>query len=375
MDTANSPSVQQDHDPPKDTLIETFHDHKIPTRHSSLKGKPKKPKRNKSAFILFSIEKRAEFKSDVNDHVNSNQMMVKLADSWKELPKEEKEKYNSKAKNDKLRYLRELDAFSKEHPHESIQNRTKKNHIKKPCSAYALFLKEMKKIIKRQDPDLKMADILKVVSEKWKQLPDPERLIYQERARAEKAVVKARLGKDNILQESTKINILPSLPFPNYGQFYEGAENQPHQVKREAVTINPALSLESFGVNKGLYSSLKDEGPYFDQVFNRINRPIPKPTPSFDPFDEESRLLMNLLNRPMIETNFERYNNTMNLINRSPLARNYPSLLPTSFDTLNTLASLAQRNLPTLTQNDIINNIILNALKPENNQNSFPKLG
>jgi len=367
MNTANSPSVQKDHDPPKNVLISSSHDPKISTKHSSLKGKPKKPKRNKSAFILFSIEKRAEFKADINDHVNSNQMMVKLADSWKELPKEEKEKYYSKAKNDKLRYLRELDAFSKEHPHESIQNRTKKNHIKKPCSAYAIFLKEMKKIIKKQDPDLKMADILKIVSEKWKQLPDPERLTYQERARAEKAVVKARLGKDNALQESTKVNILPSLPFSNYPHFSEGTENQPQGFQNQQLKVQ-----------KDLYSSLtnkpqplKDEGPYFDQVFNTINRPIPKTTPSFDPLDEESRLLMNLLNRPMFEPNYERYNSPLNLINRSPLARNYPSLLPTSFDTLNTLASLAQRN----THNDIINNIILNALKPENNQKDFPKLG
>ena len=165
----------------------------VQTKHSSQKGKTKKPKRNKSAFILFSVEMRAKLKHDVQDQVNSNDMMVKLAELWKNLPKPEKEKYNAEAKSDKMRYLQELDDFAKANPTQSIHNKTKKNHVKKPCSSYAIFLKEMKGNIKEKDPSLKMADVLKIVSEKWKNLSGEEKIIYQDRAQKEKELAKAKL--------------------------------------------------------------------------------------------------------------------------------------------------------------------------------------
>jgi len=71
-------------------------------------------------------------------------MMVKLATMWKELDDESRKKYNDQAEKEKVRYLLELNNFYQSHPFEVIQNKTKKNHIKKPCSAYALYLKEQK---------------------------------------------------------------------------------------------------------------------------------------------------------------------------------------------------------------------------------------
>ena len=171
------------------------------------KGKAKKPKRNKSAFILFSIEMRAKLKSGTQDQLNSNEMMVRLAELWKELPKEERERYDSEAKTDKMRYLQELENFSRSFPSETIQNKTKKNHVKKPCSSYAIFVKEMKKIIKKQQPELKMADVLKIISEKWKTLTDQERSIYQERANLEKEIVRSKLS-EAILKENINKRIM-----------------------------------------------------------------------------------------------------------------------------------------------------------------------
>lgn len=162
------------------------------------RGKAKKPKRNKSAFILFSIEKRALLKSDIKDQLNSNEMMVKLAELWKDLPKVERERYYTEARDDKMRYLKELDTFSKAYPSEIIHNKTKKNHVKKPCSAYAIFLKENKAVIKKHNSELKMADVLKIVSEKWKKIGDREKIMYQEKARVEKELTRTRIGEKNV---------------------------------------------------------------------------------------------------------------------------------------------------------------------------------
>jgi len=150
------------------------------------KNKGKMPRRNKSAFILFSIETRAKFKAQGFENVNSNDMMVRLADLWKNLPAGERQKFQNEADRDKMRYLQELDAFWKANPSEMIQNKTKKNHVKKPCSAYALYLRDVKHEIKDQNPSLKMADVLKIVSERWKQLDKNVKQDYENRAEKEK---------------------------------------------------------------------------------------------------------------------------------------------------------------------------------------------
>jgi len=166
-----------------------------PKPKSNSGGKKKKPKRNRSAFIIFSSEKRAELKSQSAPELNSNEMMVRLAELWRQLPEDEKRAYHDEADKEKVRYLQDLNQFYENNPNEVIQNKTKKNHIKKPCSAYALYLKETKKFIKIEHPDLKMADILKVVAQRWKVLSEEDRSVYQQKALAEKELTKAKMNE------------------------------------------------------------------------------------------------------------------------------------------------------------------------------------
>jgi high mobility group protein B1 len=91
--------------------------------------------------------------------------MAKLADLWKNLKEGDKKRYQDIAEREKVKYLTELNEYYLVNPLDVIQNKTKKNHIKKPCSAYGLFLKDAKDVIKSDKPDLKMADVLKVVAE------------------------------------------------------------------------------------------------------------------------------------------------------------------------------------------------------------------
>jgi hypothetical protein len=137
---------------------------------------------------------RARLRSDEQEKLNSNEMMVKLAELWKSLCDDRKKKFYDQADQEKLRYITELNDFYHNFPSEVIQNKTKKNHIKKPCSAYALFLKEMKVVIKGNSPDLKMADILKVVAVQWRNLTDERRIIFQRKAQIEKELAKAKMS-------------------------------------------------------------------------------------------------------------------------------------------------------------------------------------
>jgi hypothetical protein len=129
-------------------------------------------------------------------------MMVRLAEAWKSISESEKKRYYDLADQEKNRYMIDLNNFYLQNPNEVIQNKTKKNHIKKPCSAYAIYLKETKKDIKNENPDLKMADILKVVAERWKILPEDQRAEFQRKAQIEKEETMAKLSQQNGYEES-----------------------------------------------------------------------------------------------------------------------------------------------------------------------------
>jgi len=164
--------------------------------------KKDKPKRNRSAFIIFSSEMRSVMKADDKQNTNSNEMMVKLADLWKNLKEGDKKRYHEMAEKEKVKYLTELNEYYLHNPLDVIQNKTKKNHIKKPCSAYGLFLKEAKDVVKNENPNLKMADVLKVVAEKWKNLDEKHKMKYQAQAQAEKEFVKSKIAESATNEES-----------------------------------------------------------------------------------------------------------------------------------------------------------------------------
>lgn len=179
---------------------------KIQVKYSYQKNKDQKPRRNKSAFIIFSGDARAKIK-EVEGELNSNEMMVKLAERWKNLAPQERLKYDLLAKNDKERYQQELVEYTKFHPHDTLHNKTKHNHVKKPCSAYGIFLKDKKSTIKEQQPGLKMADVLKIVSEEWKTLPEAEKKRYQDIAFREKEAKTNELKEAFLKDQNTKDNV------------------------------------------------------------------------------------------------------------------------------------------------------------------------
>jgi hypothetical protein len=151
---------------------------------------------------------------------------------WKELEEENKKKYHDQAEKEKVRYLLELNSFYQSHPFEIIQNKTKKNHVKKPCSAYALYLKEQKQIIKSQNPSLKMADILKIVGDKWKNLAENEKSKYQNEAQKEKEKTKAILNEHMI--ESTTKNPIPQKRVQNQKRIQKA-------LKKENIKTEPFI--------------------------------------------------------------------------------------------------------------------------------------
>lgn len=68
----------------------------------------------------FIEQMRAKIKLEQREQLNSNEMMVKLAELWKDLAEDEKKKYHDEAEKEKMRYLMELNEFYQKNPFEVI---------------------------------------------------------------------------------------------------------------------------------------------------------------------------------------------------------------------------------------------------------------
>lgn len=166
--------------------------------------KRKKPKRNRSAFILFSVDIRKKIAPEVLDSLNPNDKFVKIAELWKGLNDTERKIYEDKAKEEKVRYTTELSDFCKIYPTQPIQR--PRNHIKKPCNAYGYYLKDMKDEIRKVNPDIRMCEVLRVVGEKWRTLSPEKKKAYEEKAEASRKIFKEEVSKQMQTTKKVKLN-------------------------------------------------------------------------------------------------------------------------------------------------------------------------
>jgi hypothetical protein len=231
-------------------------------------------------------------------------MMVKLADLWKGLKEEERKKYNDMAEKEKVKYLLELNQFYQTHPYDVIQNKTKNNHVKKPCSAYGLFLKETKKVIKIEQPDLKMADVLKIVAQRWKALDDNKRRIYQEQAKVEKEVVKAKITEHTSDEEKLYAASLPQ-------KRLQSQKRVKKALLRETVKFNNVSSPDNLKMEE---LETSDSSPFEEAVFANLSESCESEEvantftqfPTDDMlFDSFCNFNLNLAKMPSIEPMFQ----------------------------------------------------------------------
>ena len=150
------------------------------------------PKKYKSAYILYSIEKRRKIKDE--DPVMCNRLATKLiAEEWKKLTKMEKEKYIDLEKKEK----EEFNEMKKEKKYSY-----KKTLNKEPTryrTPYMFFISENKECLKGSKK-YKNIENIKKLCEKWKAMTESDKLPY---------VQKALLDKERFKQE-----------WDNYIQFY-----------------------------------------------------------------------------------------------------------------------------------------------------------
>ncbi|KAL3774583.1 hypothetical protein ACHAWO_006882 [Cyclotella atomus] len=168
------------------------------TRRKKKKNQdPNRPKRNMSAFFLYSNAHRERVKQEQPD-AKFGDIAKFLSVEFKALEPDEKAKWDDLASKDKERYQREMESYvppSDESDSDSDDGKKKKkkkkqqkdpNAPKRNQSAFFLYSNATRAQVRTDNPDLAFGQVAQAISRNFKALPEEERAYWDEKAAADK---------------------------------------------------------------------------------------------------------------------------------------------------------------------------------------------
>lgn len=170
---------------------EEIEEEEVPVKkRRSKSGKdPNKPKRNMSAFFLYSNANRDRIKLE-NPGIKFGQVAQLLSAEFKQISATERAKWDAKALEDKERYQRQMEHYVPPDDLEDDGPRKKKkkdpNAPKRNMSAFFLYSNDIRPTVKLQNPDAKFGDIAKIISRQYKALSEKELAVYNKKAAEDK---------------------------------------------------------------------------------------------------------------------------------------------------------------------------------------------
>ncbi|KAG5539567.1 hypothetical protein RHGRI_019934 [Rhododendron griersonianum] len=214
------------------------------TKKKKKEKDPLKPKQPMSAFFVFANARRAAL-------VAENKSVVEVAkitgEEWKNMTEKQKKPYEKITNKNKEKYAEEMEAYKQKKEEEAInlkkedeeqmkiqkqealqllkkkekaeniikktkENRQKKkqqkeeknadpNKPKKPASSFILFSKETRKNLMEERPGINNSTLNALVSVKWKELSEQDKLIWNEKAAKAMEAYKKELEEYNKIAE------------------------------------------------------------------------------------------------------------------------------------------------------------------------------
>lgn len=160
---------------------------------------PNKPKGKMSSYAYFVQTCREEHKKKHPEaSVNFSEFSKKCSERWKTMSQKEKGKFEDMAKQDKVRYDREMKNYDP--PKGAKKKRYKDpNAPKRPPSAFFLFCADFRSKVKGENPGLSIGDTAKKLGQMWNDSSSEERQPYEKKAQK----LKEKYDKD-VLAYRTK---------------------------------------------------------------------------------------------------------------------------------------------------------------------------
>lgn len=125
---------------------------------------PNRPKRSLTAFMYYSGARRGQIRKE-KPEMSMIEISKMVGDEWKNLSTESKQPYHDKAGVAHEAYCIEKEKYEK-------------TKLKRPRSAYALFMKENRSVVAGEHPNVPPKDLMKFIAEKWKEIDDTTKNKY-----------------------------------------------------------------------------------------------------------------------------------------------------------------------------------------------------
>lgn len=153
---------------------------------------PRKPRGKMSSYAYFVQTCREEHKKKHPEaSVNFSEFSKKCSERWKTMSSKEKGKFEDMAKQDKVRYEREMKNYIP--PKGQKKKRFKDpNAPKRPPSAFFLFCADFRPKVKGEHPGLSIGDTAKKLGEMWNSSSAEDKQPYEKKA----AKLKEKYDKD-----------------------------------------------------------------------------------------------------------------------------------------------------------------------------------
>lgn len=156
-----------------------------------LKAKKGQPKKARSAYLFYTMEKRNDFKN-ANPDKTFGDLTKLVADDWGKLNAAQKKKYEKLAEEDRARYDQEMSNYVRPTDEEldaqiaaEPQKKAKREGPKRPRSAYLFYTTAERPKYSKEHPELKFGDVTKDIATSWKALSAKEKVKFEDMAKAD----------------------------------------------------------------------------------------------------------------------------------------------------------------------------------------------
>ena len=191
----------------QDELIKLLKTHTESQKSTGGKKKkdPNAPKRGKSGYIHFCVDKRSKIK-DNNPDMSAKDIIKELGRVWREdVTVKEKDKYNKLSNIDKQRYEKEMKDYTPPIDTGTITTeKVKREGPKRGLTAYIFFCKNQRPIIKDNNPNLSTKEITIQLGKEWKELSENEKSPYNKLAQDDKKRYENEKNHQSKSKSSTK---------------------------------------------------------------------------------------------------------------------------------------------------------------------------
>lgn len=165
-----------------------------------VEGSGEKPKRARTAYLIFCDKYRNQIMKEVHSNPNTKftreemqQVTTRLANMWRNVTPQELDSCKMEADLCKEEYKKQKDSYVP--PVYAAASKGKKGKKekadngkpKRPRTAYLLFAEDCRTKLKKTQPDLGFTDVSKVVSQEWKELSEMKKNAYVKTAEKEQA--------------------------------------------------------------------------------------------------------------------------------------------------------------------------------------------